>query len=110
MKKIVKLTETDLYNIVRKTINEMDDDGVKVGDPVKNFVDACDDVSSAYYELEDLKMNGGDSMEDYQKLNNKISKLIFNVENVLQYGKSAHRALSDELNDTFHSYKRKEIE
>ena len=109
MAKIIKLNESDLTRIVRRAINEMDDEGMKIGDPVENLVSICDELSSAYSELQDMKNSSGGSKEDYKRLNSKVSKLIFKIEDLLMHGKSAHRKLSDELNDYYHAYKREEF-
>ena len=101
MKKIVKLTESDLNRIVRKAMNEME--GEKIGDQVEYFVSLCDEVSSAYQDLQDAKDSG-----DYRRLNNKISKMIFAVENLLTHGKKAHLKLHDKLNDSYRKYKETE--
>jgi len=111
MKKIVKLTETDLYNIVRKTINEMD--GNK-GESMDDFFKQLNDVLEIYQKIDDLKVNhldGSDSAENYLKLNIMYSDILYKLqEKIFPNRLKVFNELGDKVNYYGNLYNKKKDE
>ena len=113
MKKIVKLTESDLYNIVRKTINEMD--GNK-NNSMDDFFKKLNEVLEIYQDIDDLKaeMNGldsSDSAENYLKLNIMYSDILYKLqEKILPNSLKVFNELGDKVNYYGNLYNKKKNE
>lgn len=93
MKKIVRLTESDLTRIVKRTINEMDKEnilkGITQGWPKRRREYSADDAIA--------------ELEDYVNSNTSIGKnqLLRDMERIAM---SARKELSDEEYDKFMDY------
>lgn len=81
MKKIVRLKEADLYNIVRKTIKEMDGDD---HDSLDDFFKKLDDILNLYQGINALEFeinDGQDTANTYLKLNIMYGDILYKLSN-----------------------------